>query len=117
MQDLTLQENPFEAKWSAKGNTLCLGHWIIKYQGRLLVLPSLQAENHMDTFGIYSWLFPDDEDYAEGLELEEWISEKADWLIELFEQQGIPFNEQTVEWFYEAVNRSDWRCGSCGGCL
>lgn len=113
----TTENNPFDAKWSAKGHTLCLGHWIIKYKGSLLLLPPSVSENHMDTFGIFSWLFPDDEDYAEGIELEEWIAEKADWIIPLFEQHDIPFESDTVAWFYEAINMSDWRCGSCGGCL
>lgn len=109
--------NPFHASWSAKGHTLCLGHWIIRYNNSLLVLPPTKAENHMDTFGIFSWLFPDDEDYAEGLELADWLDENAQWLITLFEQHDIPVDEQNVQWFYEAVNKSDWRCGSCGGCM
>lgn len=109
--------NPFKAVWTAKGHTLCLGHWIVRYQGGLIVLPPTTSENHMDTFGIFSWLFPDDEDYAEGLLLEEWIEEKADWLVPLFDQYNIPFDSQNVTWLYEALNKSDWRCGSCGGCM
>lgn len=26
-----MQNNPFKVSWSAKGNTLCLGHWEISY--------------------------------------------------------------------------------------
>ena len=109
--------NPFTARWTAQGHTLCLGHWEICFDQQLLELPSAKAENHMDTRGIFSWLFPDDEEYIEGLEIHEWIEEQANWLVPLFERYDIPFDEQHVEWFYEAVNQNDWRCGSCGGCL
>nr|WP_136250007.1 hypothetical protein [Ningiella ruwaisensis] len=114
---MSTDNNPFQAKWTAQGHTLCLGHWEIQYQGKAIELPQQIKENHMDTFGIFSWLYPDDEDFAEGLELADWIAEKADWLIELFDAHDIPFEEQTIAQFYEAVNKSDWRCGSCGGCM
>ncbi len=109
--------NPFSANWSAKGHTLCLGHWEIEFNGIPISLPSTQAENHMDTHGIFSWLFPDDEELTEGLEIDNWIEQQAHWLLPLFEVHDIPIDEQHIEWFYEAVNASDWRCGSCGGCL
>jgi len=32
--------NPFTARWTAKGNNLCLGHWEVTYQGRPLEIPS-----------------------------------------------------------------------------
>ena len=110
-------DNPFTAKWSAKGHTLCLGHWAITYKGLPLILPNSQRENHMDTYGIFSWLFPDDEDYAEGLMLEDWIEHNADWLLTTFERHDVPFDEVHIGWFYDAVNQEDWRCGSCGGCI
>jgi hypothetical protein len=109
--------NPFTAKWSAQGHNLCTGHWQISYQGLPLTLASKQADNHMNTYGIFSCLYPDDEDYAEGLSVEPWIEENADWLSELFEIHNIPFDSQYVLWFYEAVNGQDWRCDSCGGCM
>lgn len=110
-------ENPFVANWSAKGHTLCLGHWIITYQGLPLALPSKQADNHMHTFGIFSWLDPDDEDYAEGLLEPQWIEKNAEWLLTVFDLHHIEFDESHLHWFYEAVNVDDWRCGSCGGCI
>lgn len=109
--------NPFKATWSAQGHTLCLGRWHICFHDEVLELPAVQAENHMDTRGIYSWLFPDDEEFTEGMELAEWIEHQAEWLVPLFERYNIPFDEQHVEWFYLAVNKNDWRCGSCGGCM
>ncbi|XOV79868.1 MAG: hypothetical protein ACFHVJ_02665 [Aestuariibacter sp.] len=109
--------NPFTARWTAQGNTLCLGHWEISYQDTPLVLPNKIRENHMNTFGIFSFLFPDEEDFAEGWLLEKWIEENFDWLEMLFQQHKVPLDEQHVQWFYESVNQQDWRCGSCGGCL
>lgn len=109
--------NPFVANWSAKGHTLCLGHWTITYQGLPLTLQSKQADNYMGTFGIFSWLNPDDEDYAEGLPEHLWIDKNADWLLEVFELHHIAFDEENIHWFYQAVSAEDWRCGSCGGCI
>lgn len=114
---MSIASNPFKATWSAQGHTLCLGHWVITFHGEVLELPAVQAENHMDTRGIFSWLYPDDEEFTEGMELAEWLEHQADWLMPLFARYDIPFDEQHVEWFYLAVNASDWRCGSCGGCM
>ena len=111
------QENPFKASWSAKGHTLCLGHWEVFYNGMEVMLPPKVKENHMDTFGIFSFLFPDDEDYAEGLGEADWIDKNVEWLLEVFQQHQIPFDAQHLTWFYHAVNQQDWRCGSCGGCI
>ena len=109
--------NPFEAVWSAKGHTLCLGHWSISFEGKPLDLPQKQRDNHMNTYGIFSWLYPDDEDFAEGLTFVDWVEQNAHWLCDVFDKHVIPFDEQHINWFYQAVNSSDWRCGSCGGCL
>ncbi len=110
-------DNPFVATWSAKGHTLCLGHWQITFHGLNLVLPEAKAQNHMDTQKIFSWLFPDDEDYTEGLALPDWIEQHGDWLMDVFDNHNIPFDQQHIQWFYAAVNENDWRCASCGGCL
>lgn len=112
-----MPENPFHAVWSEQGHTICLGHWEIRYQGRPLALPGGRREEDMGTFGIYSFLFPDDPEFAEGLDEEEWILENIDWLTELFVANDIPVEESHLRWFYKAVNREDWRCGSCGGCI
>ena len=112
-----MSENPFKAHWTAQGHTLCLGHWEISYREKPLTLPPKVRDNHMNTRGIFSFLFPDDEDYTEGLVLERWISENFDWLEQVFGQCNISLDEQHVAWFYQAVNQQDWRCGSCGGCI
>lgn len=109
--------NPFSARWSSQGHTLCLGHWHITYLGKVLVLPEKQASSAMNTRGNFSWMFPDDDEFIEGLALEDWVNENIDWLLVVFEQHNIPCEPQYIEWFYQAVNQQDWSCNSCGGCI
>lgn len=109
--------NPFKANWSAQGHSLCLGHWTILFEDKPIELPQMQSENHMNTFGNFSWLDPDDDAFIEGLAFEDWIEKNADWLNDVFEQYAISFDEQHIQWFYQAVNKQDWRCSSCGGCI
>lgn len=109
--------NPFTAKWSATGNNLCLGQWEIHYLGRPVVLDAERRDKDMGTYGIFSYIYPDDEEFAEGLAEDDWILENAEWLADLFAAHDIPIDEAHMRWFYQAVNPRDWRCGSCGGCL
>lgn len=108
--------NPFKARWTSVGNTLCLGHWEITYQGSLLAIPEEKLEKDMGTFGIYNFMDPDDPLYAEGEEEDQWIVSNIDWLADFFDTQNIPIDEENFRYFYQAVNAEDWRCGSCGGC-
>jgi hypothetical protein len=114
---MPISTNPFKAEWSAKGHLLCLGHWIILFNDKPIELNSKQANNHMDTFGNFSWLYEDDDAYIEGSPIEDWIEQNADWLNDVFKQHAIRFDEQHINWFYEAVHKQDWRCSSCGGCI
>ncbi len=109
--------NPFTARWSATGNNLCLGQWEIHYQGHLVELDAARRDKDMGTFGVFSYIFPDDEELAEGLREDDWILENVEWLTELFIAHDIPVDEAHMRWFYQAVNPKDWRCGSCGGCI
>lgn len=109
--------NPFIARWTAKGNNLCLGHWEISYLGKPLQLKPGIGQNDMGTYAIYSFIDPDDEMFAEGLHEDEWIIENSGWLTELFDRHDIPAREDNMRALYRAVNLQDWRCGSCGGCL
>lgn len=109
--------NPFSARWTTEGNNLCLGQWEICYRGTAVALGAERRDRDMGTFGIYSYIFPDDEDLAEGLCEDDWIRENAHWLAGAFAANAIPVDEQHMRWFFRAVNAHDWRCGSCGGCL
>ncbi len=109
--------NPFEATWSERGHTLCLGHWELRYRGRPLALPGERCEEPMGTHGNFSFLYPDEPGFAEGLHEEAWILANIDWLTGLFVANGVPVDEAHFRWVYRAFNDQDWRCGSCGGCL
>ncbi|PJG83313.1 hypothetical protein [Caviibacterium pharyngocola] len=109
--------NPFNARWTSRGNTLCLGHWEIFYQDQHLILPENKREKDMGTKGIYNFIDPDDELYLEGLDKEDWIVANIDWLSDVFIAADVPLEEAYFRHFYQAVNREDWRCGSCGGCI
>lgn len=109
--------NPFSAEWTRKQQVMCLGHWIISYNGRVLNLPTDIANKDMGTKGIYNYIDPDDELYLEGLDEDDWIVENIDWLSDIFIAEDIPLEEEMFRHFYQAVNKEDWRCGSCGGCI
>ncbi|MBI4809487.1 MAG: hypothetical protein HY799_11150 [Nitrosomonadales bacterium] len=109
--------NPFTAKWSATGSNLCLGLWELTYLGQPLEIDAERKEKDMGTYAIYSFIFPDDDVFAEGLHEDEWIDANLDWLTHLFIANDIPTDEANFRFFYQAVNKQDWRCGSCGGCM
>ncbi len=110
-------DNPFNARWTARGTNLCLGHWEISYQGRPLDLDPDIRDDDMGTHGIFSFIFPDDEELAEGLREDDWIIDNVIWVTKLFSRYDIPVDENHLRWFYQAINAHDWRCGSCGGCI
>ena len=112
-----MQNNPFKVSWSAKGNTLCLGHWEISYLDLPVVLPRARRDQDMGTENIYNYLDPDYELYREGLNEDDWIVENIEWLSDMFIEHNIPLEEEIIRAFYQAVNKEDWRCGSCGGCI
>lgn len=105
-----MSDNPFNANWSSKGNTLCLGHWNITYLGLPVALPIERRDKDMGTNNIYNFMDPEDELYREGLMEDDWIVENIDWLSDVFIEHNIPLEEETMRAFYQAVNKEDWRC-------
>lgn len=114
---MTAGGNPFHARWTRKGNNLCLGRWEIRYQERLLELPADRRDNDMGTLGIYNFMDPDDPEFTDGLSEDDWLLANMEWLADLFAASDIPIDEQHMRWLYQALNAQDWRCGSCGGCI
>lgn len=110
-------DNPFTARWTLTGSNLCLGQWEIRYLGRPVDLGPEMREKDLGSFGIFSYIYPDDEDLAEGLTEDDWIIANAEWLADVMESHDIPVDEAHMRWFYQAINPHDWRCGSCGGCI
>lgn len=110
-------DNPFQANWSSQGHTLCLGHWQITYLGLPVTLPQKYAEKDMNTRDNFSFMFPDEDEFIEGIAFPEWLEANVDWLLAVFEKHNIPSDPEHFELFYMAVNQNDWRCSSCGGCI
>lgn len=109
--------NPFSASWTAQGHNICLGRWELRFNGAELPLPPERQTEDMGTRRNFSYLYPDDDDFIEGLDEDDWILANVDWLAALFAEHDIPVDEDHMRWFYRAVNEADWRCGSCGGCI
>ena len=63
------------------------------------------------------FVFSEDETFADGLPEDEWIIENAEWLTDCFFDNAIPLDEANYRAFWKAINRQDWRCTSCAGCM
>lgn len=107
-----------EAKWSGSYPCLCSGKWALIVDGKdaSSKIPDKLRHSEMNTAGTYqSWHFENwnevFEDYEDGLECEEWIKENKYWLDTI----SADYNTQSD--IFHAINASDWRHGSCGGCI
>lgn len=107
-----------EAEWTGFYPCLCSGTWILKVNGIDVsdVIPKDKRHNDMDTWGWYEeWHFEDWEEvftsYESGLEEDDWIKENLEWLSKISNDNDI-YKE-----IYKAIQKCDWRSGSCGGCI
>lgn len=112
-----MNTNPFTVRWSRSGNLLCHGEWLIAYNETPLTLPERLRDKDMGTYGIYDIMDPDNELFADGLKEDDWILENLEWLADFFVENSIPIEEPLIRCFYQALNRQDWRCTSCAGCM
>ncbi len=107
------------AKWSGSFPNLCSGEWTLIVDGKDVSdkIPEELRKSNMNTYGSYEWWHFDDdgeeewERYHDGLECEEWIKENRCWL------DTISTDHNTQSDIFCAINASDWRPGSCGGCI
>ena len=107
-----------EVKWTGKYPCLCSGEWILMIDGedKSNLIPEDLRGNEMGTYGVYSsWHFENwdevFEDYQDGMDCDEWIKHNKYWLDNISTDQTIQ-----KQLFYE-FQASDWRHGSCGGCI
>lgn len=108
-----------EVKWTGKWPRLCYGEWklIIDGEDKSSFIPEDRLRENMDTYGTYrEWRFGNDYEeiwssYEDGMNCQDWISFNKDWLNNISTDEAI--QEQL---FYE-FQASDWRHGSCGGCI
>lgn len=108
-----------KVEWTGKWPCLCSGEWKLYIDGmdKSELIPENLRQSDMGTFGTYSsWYFDDDyleqfEDYEDGMECDEWIEHNKYWL------NNISTEHNVQEELYYAFQASDWRHGSCGGCI
>ncbi len=80
--------------------------------------PLERRDKDMGTNNVYNFMDPEDELYREGLMEDDWIGWKTSIGSRMFLSSTISLlDEETMRAFYQAVNKEDWRCGSCGGCI
>ena len=89
-----MSDNPFNASWSSKGNTLCLGHWDITYLGLPVALPIERRDKDMGTNNIYNFMDPEDELYREGLMEDELDCGKHRLAFGCFYRAQYPFRRR-----------------------
>lgn len=101
-----------KAEWNGKWPALCCGEWSLEVNGQDMTdkIPESLRKSSMNTCGSYQrWHFGDDweviwESYTDGLQCEEWL----DTITTDKNLQIDIFNE---------ISESDFRHGSCGGCI
>lgn len=108
-----------EAKWTGSWPCLCSGEWVLMINGENVShkIPDDLRTDNMGTAGDYQrWYFSKDyeevwETYSSGLDCKAWIEKNRDWL------ENITTDPILQESIFEAFQVSDWRHGSCGGCI
>ena len=108
-----------EVKWTGKWPCLCYGEWklIIDGEDKSSFIPEDRLRENMDTYGTYrEWRFGNDYEeiwssYEDGMNCQDWISFNKDWL------NNISIDEAIQEQLFYEFQASDWRHGSCGGCI
>lgn len=107
-----------DAKWSGEYPCLCFGEWKLTVNGEDVSdkIPEELRYCSMNTYGVYqNWHFEDwlevFDDYEDGLDCDDWVEENKEWL------NSITISLEVQKEIYYAINRQDFRSGSCGGCI
>ena len=107
-----------KAEWSGSYPCLCSGKWTLIVNGKDVSkkIPKDLRESSMNTLGTYQkWHFEDWEEvfenYSDGLNCGEWIDENDYWLKEITNSTDVKIL------IFNAINKEDFRGGSCGGCI
>lgn len=105
-----------EAKWSGSYPCLCSGEWTLLVDGEDVSskIPKKLRKLPMNTFGSYLSCDVSEEvweEYQAGLECDEWITKNKAWLDTITKDHSVQSD------IFYAFSASDWRPGSCGGCI
>ena len=106
-----------KVEWTGSWPCLCHGEWKLTIDGEdwswIIPFPNEDA----NTYGTYSsWQFDENylkewDSYEDGLNCSEWLSANAVWIAKL------NLTSEEARLLYEGFQESDWRHGSCGGCI
>lgn len=108
----------FEVEWTGRYPSLCYGEWKISKNGEDVshFIPEDLRHSSMGTFGTYqrwhfeAWLEVFDS-YEDGLTANHWINRNFSWICKFCRSKA------EMKELYQAINKKDWRHGSCGGCI
>lgn len=107
-----------KVEWTGKWPCLCSGEWKVYINGadKSDLIPENLRQSEMGTYGTYSsWHFENwnevFEDYQDGMDCNDWIEHNKYWL------DGISTDQTIQEQLFYEFQTSDWRHGSCGGCI
>ena len=112
-----------EVSWTGEYPCLCFGSWQITIDGNKLPIPENRIGSDMGTFGTYqSWHFDGEwnevfESYDEGDFFETWIDGNKEWIDAGLKEIGVELSDFDYRNLYDEISASDWRSGSCGGCI
>lgn len=104
------------ARWTGKYPNLCHGEWRLTVDD-VGYSELLANKGEMNTVGEYQrWYFDKNwsehfESYTDGLDFSDWRKENLHWLSKITD--NITVQEQ----IFEAIQKEDFRYGSCGGCI
>lgn len=111
------------AEWTGRYPALCCGKWLISIDGVAFPIPENKISETMNTFGSYqTWHFDEHwseifEDYEDGLDTHQWIAENKGWIDEGLAKINKHFSYKDYCTLYDAIQKVDFRRGSCGGCI
>ncbi len=111
--------NGWYTYWSGSWPCLCSGEWMLYHNGEKIDVEIPFQGEPADTYGSYSqWSFGGEsgwdeelEFYEDGLCEEAWIEENIEYL------KKVTNDDEQYGYIYKAFQVSDFRIGSCGGCI
>lgn len=103
-------DDEWVADWSGSYPNLCDGEWTLYHNGEKIDVSIPFQYWNANTLGEYFTNY-ETGPYNDGLDEDVWIEDNIEYLMDITD------DESQYPLIYEAFQVSDWRMGSCGGCL